>query len=127
MLGELVSVSLDYDVDGRSASTCFPAEAVGFAGNGQLISQWGGDVERGRRASDHGRRLCTAWTTSESAHPCLSRRRQTEPFLRKHATRWADTLGAAGNDVVLTERDGSHGDAFWREEFPLMVAWAFGR
>jgi hypothetical protein len=27
----------------------------------------------------------------------------------------------------MTERVGSHGDAFWREEFPLMVAWAFGR
>ena len=25
----------------------------------------------------------------------------------------------------MTERVGSHGDAFWREEFPLMVAWAF--
>jgi hypothetical protein len=27
----------------------------------------------------------------------------------------------------MTERVGSHGDVFWREEFPLMVAWAFGR
>jgi hypothetical protein len=27
----------------------------------------------------------------------------------------------------MTDRVGSHGDAFWREEFPLMVAWAFGR
>jgi hypothetical protein len=27
----------------------------------------------------------------------------------------------------MTERVGSHGDAFWSEEFPLMVAWAFGR
>jgi hypothetical protein len=27
----------------------------------------------------------------------------------------------------MAERVGSHGDAFWREEFPLMVAWAFGR
>jgi len=27
----------------------------------------------------------------------------------------------------MTERVGSHGDAFWREEFPLMVAWAFRR
>jgi len=27
----------------------------------------------------------------------------------------------------MSERVGSHGDAFWREEFPLMVAWAFGR
>jgi hypothetical protein len=26
----------------------------------------------------------------------------------------------------MTERVGSHGDAFWREELPLMMAWAFG-
>lgn len=26
---------------------------------------------------------------------------------------------------LMTTRAGSHGDAFWREEFPLMVAWAF--
>lgn len=31
-----------------------------------------------------------------------------------------------GADVVIKERVGSHGDAFWRKEFPLMVAWAFG-
>jgi len=30
-------------------------------------------------------------------------------------------------DVVMNERAGSHGGAFWREELPLMVAWAFGR
>jgi enterochelin esterase-like enzyme len=50
-----------------------------------------------------------------------------EPFFRENATRWADVLRAAGADVVMTERDGSHGDAFWRAELPLMVAWAFGR
>jgi enterochelin esterase-like enzyme len=50
-----------------------------------------------------------------------------EPFFLKNATRWADALRDAGADVVMTERTGSHGDAFWREEFPLMVAWAFGR
>jgi enterochelin esterase-like enzyme len=50
-----------------------------------------------------------------------------EPFFLQNATRWADALRAAGADVVMTERAGSHGDAFWREEFPLMVAWAFGR
>ena len=33
----------------------------------------------------------------------------------------------AGAGVVMNERAGSHGGAFWREEFPLMVAWAFGR
>ena len=50
-----------------------------------------------------------------------------EPFFRENATRWADALRAAGADVVMTERAGSHGDPFWSEEFPLMVAWAFGR
>jgi len=50
-----------------------------------------------------------------------------EPFFLQNATRWADALRAAGADVVMTERAGSHGGAFWREEFPLMVAWAFGR
>jgi enterochelin esterase-like enzyme len=49
-----------------------------------------------------------------------------EPFFLENATRWADALRVAGTEVVMTERDGSHGGAFWREEFPLMVAWAFG-
>jgi hypothetical protein len=26
----------------------------------------------------------------------------------------------------MQERVGSHGGAFWRKEFPVMVAWAFG-
>jgi enterochelin esterase-like enzyme len=50
-----------------------------------------------------------------------------EPFFLKNATRWARALGDGGADVVMTERVGSHGDAFWQEELPLMVAWAFGR
>jgi enterochelin esterase-like enzyme len=50
-----------------------------------------------------------------------------EPFFRDNATRWADALRDAGGDVVQTERTGSHGGAFWKEEFPLMVAWAFGQ
>jgi enterochelin esterase-like enzyme len=50
-----------------------------------------------------------------------------EPFFLKNATRWAGALRDAGADVVMTERLGSHGDPFWREELPLMVAWAFGR
>jgi enterochelin esterase-like enzyme len=49
-----------------------------------------------------------------------------EPFFLENATRWAVALRNAGADVVMTERVGSHGDAFWRDEFPLMVAWAFG-
>jgi len=50
-----------------------------------------------------------------------------EPFFLENANRWAVALRDAGADVVMTERVGSHGDAFWRDEFPLMVAWAFGR
>ena len=50
-----------------------------------------------------------------------------EPFFLANATRWADALRDAGADVVMAERVGSHGGAFWRQEFPLMVAWAFGR
>src|SRR3954463_14721581 len=45
-----------------------------------------------------------------------------EPFFLENATRWADALREAGADVVITERLGSHGDTFWREELPLMVA-----
>jgi enterochelin esterase-like enzyme len=50
-----------------------------------------------------------------------------EPFFLENATRWADALRDAGADVVMTERVGNHGDPFWQGEFPLMVAWAFGR
>jgi enterochelin esterase-like enzyme len=50
-----------------------------------------------------------------------------EPFFLENARRWADALRDAGGDVVMSEREGSHGGAFWREEFPLMVEWAFGR
>jgi enterochelin esterase-like enzyme len=49
-----------------------------------------------------------------------------EPFFLENASRWAVALRGAGADVVMTERPGSHGDPFWREEFALMVAWAFG-
>jgi len=49
-----------------------------------------------------------------------------EPFFLGNATRWAVALRDAAAEVVMTERVGSHGDAFWMEEFPLMVAWAFG-
>lgn len=48
-----------------------------------------------------------------------------EPFFLENARRWADALRDAHADVVMNERAGSHGGVFWREEFPLMVAWAF--
>jgi enterochelin esterase-like enzyme len=50
-----------------------------------------------------------------------------EPFFLENAHKWADALRHAGADLVMRERTGSHGGAFWREEFPLMVAWVFGR
>src|SRR5262249_16666370 len=49
-----------------------------------------------------------------------------EPFFLENARRWATAMGDAGADVVMRERDGNHGDPFWRDEFPLMVGWAFG-
>lgn len=49
-----------------------------------------------------------------------------EPWFLENATRWADALRAAGADVIMQERPGEHGGQFWREEFPLMVKWAFG-
>jgi enterochelin esterase-like enzyme len=50
-----------------------------------------------------------------------------EPFFLDNATRWAVALRDAGADVVMSQRVASHGHALWRAEFPLMVAWAFGR
>ncbi|HEX8712240.1 MAG TPA: alpha/beta hydrolase-fold protein [Terracidiphilus sp.] len=49
-----------------------------------------------------------------------------EQFFLENARRWAEALREAGGEVVMQERTGSHGGAFWREEFPMMVAWAFG-
>jgi enterochelin esterase-like enzyme len=49
-----------------------------------------------------------------------------EPFFLENAARWANALRDAGADVVMEERAGEHGGPFWRQEFPRMVAWAFG-
>lgn len=50
-----------------------------------------------------------------------------EPFFLENARIWADALREAGADVEMRERVGEHGGAFWQEEFPLMVGWAFVR
>jgi len=50
-----------------------------------------------------------------------------EQFFFENAARWADALRHADADVVMLERNAGHGGAFWVEEFPLMVDWAFGR
>jgi predicted esterase len=49
-----------------------------------------------------------------------------EPFFLDNALRWADALRDAGGDVVMIERDVSHGAKAWRAELPRMVTWAFG-
>lgn len=50
-----------------------------------------------------------------------------EPFFLHNAARWAAALRRANADVVLRERAAGHDDQMWRQEFPLMVQWAFGR
>ena len=217
VVGELVSETFDFD-GGRKVTVYVPPdppEAVVFAGDGQVISQWGAELEAaggpstmivgahppddemlrlqeyvcstdfdwsdhrrfaaherffvgdvrqwvgsrfGVRLPPNGRRSGGVSASGELAlamglrHPdlygvvfCASPgggylpppvmsspppsaylvAGKGEPFFRANATRWADALRAAGAKVVMTERDGSHGDPFWREEFPLMVAWAF--
>lgn len=45
--GELVTETFDYD-GGRQVTVCVPPnppEAVVFAGDGQMLSQWGGVLE----------------------------------------------------------------------------------
>jgi enterochelin esterase-like enzyme len=49
-----------------------------------------------------------------------------EPFFLANAARWAAALRDAAADVVMRERIAGHDDAMWRQEFPLMVEWAFG-
>jgi enterochelin esterase-like enzyme len=214
LAGELVTETFEYD-GGRPVTVYVPPdppEAVVFAGDGQVISQWGGFLEAAdvpstmivgvHRLADETLRLheyspvfdaerfeaheeffvehVRRWTEScfgvalppertavhgvsaggELAlaiglrHPdvygavfCCSPgggyrppavmprsiprtylvAGTQEPFFLQNATRWATALRDAGADVVMTERVGSHGGAFWKGEFLLMVAWAFGR
>jgi enterochelin esterase-like enzyme len=212
--GEFVTEAFEYD-GGRQVTVYVPPsppKAVVFAGDGQLISQWGGDLESAgvpptmivgvHRSADEtlrlheysplfdperfaaherffvgdvrrwvGSRFGLALPTDRTAvfgvsasgelalalglrHPdiygailCASPgggyrppdvmprslprtylvAGKQEPFFHKNAMRWVTALRHAGADVVMSERVGSHGDAFWRQEFPLMVAWAFGQ
>ena len=213
-IGELITETFEYD-DGREVTVYVPPEppeAVVFAGDGQLISQWGGVLEAAdvpstmivgaHRLADETLRLheyspgfdperfaaherffvddVRQWVRTRFGvalpagrtavfgvsasgelalaiglrHPdvygaifCASPgggyrppgvmpssiprtylvAGTLEPFFLKNAARWADALRDAGADVVMKERPGRHGDAFWHVEFPLMVAWAFGR
>lgn len=147
--GEIVTETLDYDA-GRDVTAYVPPgppEAVVFAGDGQLVSQWGAAVlgvsasgelalAMGLRHPDiYGAVFCGSpgggYRPPDLMPSPLPRTYLVagtdEPFFLKNAARWAGALRNAGADVVMTERAGSHGDPFWQEELPLMVAWAFGR
>jgi enterochelin esterase-like enzyme len=212
--GELVSETFEYD-GGREVTAYVPPsepEVVVFAGDGQVISQWGGVLETAdvpstmivgaHRIADETLRLheyspgfdperfaaherffvedIREWVRARFGIPLAADRTAVcgvsasgelalamglrypdlygaifcaspgagyrpprvmpgliprtylvagtlEPFFLKNAARWAGALRDAGADVVLKERPGSHGGAFWQEEFRLMVTWAFGR
>jgi len=212
--GELVTETFDYD-GGRQVTVYVPpdpAEAIVFAGDGQMISQWGGFLEAADvpstmivgayRVADETLRLheyspgfdperfaaherffvkdVSAWVRSRfgvilsagrtavfgvsaggelalaiglrhsdvygvifSGSPGGGYRPPQvmpsplprtylvagtlEPFFRDNAARWAAALRDADADVVMSERVAGHDEAMWREEFPLMVAWGFGR
>lgn len=47
-----------------------------------------------------------------------------EQFFLDNASRWAEALRRAKADVVMMQRAGSHGGAFWYQELPPMVRWA---
>jgi enterochelin esterase-like enzyme len=212
--GQFVTETFDYD-NGRQVTVYVPPtppEAIVFAGDGQMISQWGKDLEAGdllatmivgvHRVADETLRIheyspkfdperfaaherffveaVHAWARSHFG-VALPRERTAvcgvsasgelsltlglrhpelygaifsaspgggcrppdpmpgqlprtyllagtqEPFFLKNAARWAKALRSAGADVVLSERAAGHDDQMWREEFPLMVRWAFGR
>ncbi len=105
---------------GRAADECRlltrMAWVLWLSGNGEEALRLAEQVETQARALDDRSDFLRAYLVAGTL----------EPFFLKNATRWAVALREAGADVVMTERVGSHGDAFWREEFPLMVAWAFG-
>jgi enterochelin esterase-like enzyme len=210
--GEFVTETFEYD-GGRRVTAYVPPdrpEAVVFAGDGQIVAQWGGTLETAdlpptlivgvHRPADETLRLheyspgfdperfaaherffvedVRRWTASRFGVELTARRTAVfgvsaggelalalglrhrdvygvvlcaspgagyrppsplptslprayfvagtqEPFFLENATRWARALSGAGAEVVMAERVGSHGGAFWREELPRMVAWTF--
>ena len=210
--GELITEAFGYD-DGRQVTVYLPPvppEAIVFAGDGQMISQWGRLLEATdvpstlivgvHRAVDETVRLheyspgfdperfaahenffvedVSTWVRSRFGltysaermavfgvsaggelalalglrHPDLygaifsaspgagyrppgvlpSRLPRTylvagslEPFFLDNAARWAAALRGSTAHVVMRERVAGHNDEMWREEFPLMIRWAF--
>jgi enterochelin esterase-like enzyme len=184
MAGELVTETFDYD-GGRQVRVYVPPdppEALVFAGDGQLISRWGGYLEAADVPSTM---IVGVYRTSDTDE--MVRLREYSPsfnaerfaaherFSVGDVHRWVrsrfgvvlpaertavcgvsasgefslamglrhpDSYGVifsaspgAGyrppsvlpSPLPRTYLVGKHGGAFWAAEFPLMVAWAFGR
>jgi pimeloyl-ACP methyl ester carboxylesterase len=153
--GEFVTETFEYD-GGRQVTVYVPPappEAIVFAGDGQGIAKWGplraertavfGASAGGELALALGLRHPHVYGAVFCASPGAGYKPPAvmpnplprtylvagteEPFFLENAKRWAAALRDADADVVMHERAGSHGGAFWQEEFPLMIAWAFGR
>jgi hypothetical protein len=133
---EFVTAMFEYD-GGRQVTVYVPpkpSETIVFAGDGQRISKWGRLLGL-RHPHVYGAVFCASpgggYKPPGVMPKALPRTYLVagtqEPFFLENARVWADALRDADADVVVYERAGSHGGAFWREEFPLMVAWAFGR
>ena len=109
MAGDLVTATFDYD-NGRQVSVYVPPEwpdAIVFGSPG--AGYWPPDV----MPTPLPRTYLVAGTL--------------EPFFLENATRWAAALRDAAGNVLIRERVAGHDHAMWREEFPSMVVWAFGR
>lgn len=50
----------------------------------------------------------------------------SEKMFRRHTAAFAKVLKRHGADCVWQLREGGHDIGFWRREFPLALAWAFG-
>ena len=211
--GKFVTETFDYD-DGRHVTVYLPPdppEAIVFAGDGQMIAQWGGFLEAAdvpptmivgaHRVADETLRLheyspdfdpqrfaaherffvedVGAWVRSRFGVTLPAERTAVcgvsagaelalalglrhpdrysvifasspgagyrppvemprplprtylvagtlEPFFLDNAARWAAALRDAAAEVVMRQRVAGHDAAMWREEFPLMLKWAFG-
>lgn len=61
----------------------------------------------------------------EAPRPAYFVAGEQEPFFAENAQRWFDAVGDAGGRTRMEVRPGDHGGAFWYDEFPTMVSWAF--
>lgn len=135
---EFVTETFEYD-GGREVTVYvppLPPEAIVFAGDGPGLPKWGRLLEHAdvpstmlvgvHRPIDEMARL---HEYSPGFEP--QRFEAHEKFFVEEVRRWTESrfgvkLPAAKADVVMEERAGRHGGAFWREAFPRMAAWAFG-